>query len=52
MENDLKDKLLKYILNLVRYPNVITVFFIDLIIQIVFKEKQDKLRVLVLKKIF
>ena len=39
-------------LNLIRYPNVITVFFIDLVIQIIFKEKQDKLRVLLLKKIF
>ena len=51
----MRDKLLKFALNLIRYPNVITVYFIDFVLHIVYKsanEKSvDKLRNVLLKKI-
>ena len=44
--------MIKYALNLVRYPNSITCFFIDLITTIVFKSNSEKTRTLLLSKMF
>jgi hypothetical protein len=44
--------LIKYALNLIRYPNAITCFFIDLVTTLVFKSNHDKTRNLLLTKIF
>ena len=56
MDTDTKDKFIKYALNLIRYPNAITLYFIDFVIQGVFKQTSDKstdskLRNLLLKKV-
>jgi hypothetical protein len=37
MDNEMRDKLIRSALNLIRYPNVITVYFIDFVVHIVFK---------------
>lgn len=54
MESELRDKFIKFSLNLIRYPNVVTAYFIDFVIQIVFKSSNDKsadkLRNILLKK--
>jgi len=50
LEGDLKEKFIKYVINLIRYPNSITLFFIDFITGIVFKGTHDKTRNLLLSK--
>ncbi len=39
-------------MNLIRYPNAITVYFIDIITTIIFKSSSEKLRNVLLTKIF
>jgi hypothetical protein len=50
----MRDKFIKFSLNLIRYPNIITAYFIDFVIYIVFKssndKSSDKLRNILLKK--
>jgi hypothetical protein len=52
LEGDLKEKFIKYALNLIRYPNSITSFFIDFVTTIVFKSNNEKTRNLLLVKMF
>jgi hypothetical protein len=55
LDNELRDKFIKLALNLIRYPNVVTAYFIDFVTQVVFKSSNDKsadkLRIILLKKI-
>lgn len=55
LDNELRDKFMKFALNLIRYPNIVTAYFIDFVIQVVFKsyndKNADKLRNTLLKKI-
>ncbi len=55
LDNEIRDKFIKFALNLIRYPNVVTAYFIDFVMQIVFKsyndKSADKLRNILLKKI-
>lgn len=47
--------MIKFCLNLIRYPNIVTAFYIDFVLQVVFKssgdKSADKLRNVLLKKI-
>lgn len=52
MEGDLKEKVIKFALNLIRYPNSITTYFIDLVTGLIFKNSHDKTRNLLLSKMF
>jgi hypothetical protein len=52
LEGDLKEKVIKYALNLIRFPNAITSFFIDFVTAIVFRGTHDKTRNLLLTKMF
>ncbi|CAM6001739.1 unnamed protein product [Sphagnum balticum] len=45
----MKEKLIKFALNLVRYPNAITFYFIDLVTTVVFKGNHEKTRNLLLR---
>lgn len=48
----LKDRLLNLIINLIRYPNTITLFFIDFATSTIFKQTKDtKTRDLLLSRI-
>lgn len=52
LEGDLKEKMIKFVLNLIRYPNAITLFFIDFVTTLVFKSTHEKTRNLLLAKMF
>lgn len=52
LEGELKEKLIKFVLNLIRYPNTITCFFIDFVTTLVFKSTHEKTRNLLLSKMF
>ena len=52
LEGELKEKLVKFVLNLIRYPNAITCFFIDFVTTLVFKSTHEKTRNLLLAKMF
>ena len=52
LEGELKEKLIRFALNLVRYPNSITCFFIDFITTMVFRGNSEKTRNLLLAKMF
>lgn len=50
LEGDLKEKFIKYALNLIRYPNAITLFFIDFVTTVIFNSTNEKTRNLLLKE--
>ena len=52
LEGELKEKMIKFALNLIRYPNTITCFFVDFVTNIVFKGNHEKTRNLLLIKMF
>ena len=52
LEGELKEKMIKYALNLIRYPNAITCYFVDFVTNIVFKGNHEKTRNLLLTKMF
>ena len=52
IEGELKEKLIKFALNLIRYPNAITCFFVDFVTNLVFKGSHEKTRNLLLSKMF
>jgi hypothetical protein len=52
LEGDLKEKMIKFALNLIRYPNSVTTYFIDLVTGLIFKGNQEKTRNMVLSKMF
>ena len=47
----LRERVIKYILNLIRYPNIITLFLIETITAIIFKQGHEKIRSSILSKI-
>lgn len=52
LEGELKEKIIKFALNLIRYPNSITSYFIDFVTTLIFKANHEKTRNLLLAKMF
>ena len=52
LEGELKEKIIKFALNLIRYPNAITCYFVDFVTNLVFKGNHEKTRNLLLAKMF
>lgn len=52
LDGELKEKLIKFAINLIRYPNSVTIFFIDFVTALVFKNVHEKTRNLLLAKMF
>lgn len=54
-DSELRDRLIKFALNLIRYPNRVTAYFIEFVNQVVFRlagdKSVEKLRIILLKKI-
>jgi hypothetical protein len=52
LEGELKEKFIKFSLNLIRYPNSVTCYFVDFVTTLVFKGNHEKTRNLLLAKMF
>jgi hypothetical protein len=49
--HEIKLKLINYAINLIQYPNCITLFFMDFSMHVIFKQKDNSLRELMLSNI-